>query len=205
MTRRRLLPYGESAWLLECADNADVHAVHRWLLDHRAAQIADVVPGARTLLLVLRAPLPAALEAALLEVQPQPVPTAAPELITIDVRYDGVDLVPLADRLQMTTEALVGYHTGQLWTVAFCGFCPGFGYLAPTRTAMRVPRHPSPRTRVPAGSVALADDWSAVYPGDSPGGWQLIGRTDHRLFDVDADPPSVLRPGLRIRFRRAGR
>ncbi len=204
VTRRRLLPYGEHARLLECADNADVHAVHRWLTDRKPAEIADLVPGARTLLLVLRAPLPTDLARTLLDLEPAPALPTGSDLITIAVSYDGVDLQPLAGRLGLDVEELIAHHTGQLWTVAFCGFSPGFGYLVPARTELRVPRHPSPRTRVPAGSVALADQWSAVYPGASPGGWQLIGRTERRLFDVDADPPALLRPGVQVRFRRAG-
>jgi KipI family sensor histidine kinase inhibitor len=124
--------------------------------------------------------------------------------VTIDVRYDGPDLDALADQLGLDVEELINHHTGQDWVVSFCGFAPGFGYLAPAERPLPVPRRSSPRTRVPAGSVALADHWSAVYPTASPGGWQLIGSTDAPLFDVDADPPAMLSPGSRVRFRRLG-
>lgn len=198
---RRLLPYGSSARLLECADLIETQAVHSWLVRQCRPEISMIIPGARTLLLQLHAPLPTDFIEKLITVRPSRPATDNGTSITVDVRYDGADLVALADRLDLEVERLIGYHTGQDWIVAFCGFAPGFGYLAPTRDPLVVPRHTSPRTRVPAGSVALADTWSAVYPTDSPGGWQLIGSTDLPLFDVSADPPATLQPGTRVRFR----
>ena len=91
-------------------------------------------------------------------------------------------------------------HTGQLWSVGFCGFAPGFAYLRGEHDRLRVPRRSSPRTRVPAGAVALADDWSAVYPREGPGGWQLIGTTDAVLWDPSRVPPALLAPGTTVRF-----
>jgi KipI family sensor histidine kinase inhibitor len=97
-------------------------------------------------------------------------------------------------------DEVVRRHTGTEWTVAFCGFAPGFGYLTPDGEPWDVPRRDSPRTRVPAGAVALAGGFSGVYPRESPGGWQLIGRTDVAVFDVARDPAALLRPGVRVRF-----
>lgn len=206
--RRRLLPYGPEARLLECRDLADAQAVQHWLSeqqrDGRTRMITEIVPGARTLLLRLAAPLPTDLAQKLITVEVPPAPSGANELIMVDVQYDGADLEAVSDHLRIDPEQLIEHHTGQDWTVAFCGFAPGFGYLVPTERRLPVPRRSSPRTRVPAGSVAIADHWSAVYPTESPGGWQLIGSTDLPLFDPDADPPAVLRPGLRVRFRRTG-
>lgn len=199
---RRLLPYGPSARLLECDDLDDSQRVLHWLEQQRRPEICEIVPGARTLLLQLAAPLPADLVRTMIDIDAPPVPVGGTDVVVIDVSYDGPDLGDLADRLRISTEQLIKHHTQQDWTVAFCGFSPGFGYLAPTERALRVPRRTSPRTRVPAGSVAVADHWSAVYPTASPGGWQLIGSTDARLFDVDADPPALLSPGTRVRFRR---
>jgi KipI family sensor histidine kinase inhibitor len=201
-TARRLLPYGDRAWLLECADLADAQAVHQWLAGQQRPEISEIVPGARTLLLRLQAPLPADLGRTMIDIVPPRVDSNPADVISVDVRYDGPDLGHLAAHLGVGVEEIIDHHTGQDWTVAFCGFSPGFGYLAPTVRELPVPRHHSPRTRVPAGSVALADTWSAIYPSDSPGGWQLIGSTDVRLFDVAADPPALLRPGVRVRFRR---
>ncbi|WP_188897329.1 5-oxoprolinase subunit B family protein [Microlunatus endophyticus] len=199
---RRLLPYGESARLLECQDLDDSQRMAQWLSVQRRPEIAGVVPGARTLLLRLTAPLPAELARTMITIEPEPLRARAAEAVTIDVRYDGADLAEVADGLGLSTEELITHHTGQQWVVAFCGFAPGFGYLAPTGPELRVPRRSTPRTRVPAGAVAIADNWSAIYPTASPGGWQLIGSTDVRLFDVTADPPALLSPGTRVQFRR---
>jgi KipI family sensor histidine kinase inhibitor len=202
MPTRRLLPYGDRARLLECDDLADSQAVQHWLEGQHRPEITGIVPGARTLLLQLAGSLPTDLVRTMIDIELPAVTTTDVGLITIDVSYDGPDLAGTADRLGIEVEDLITHHTGQEWTVAFCGFSPGFGYLSPTRQQLTVPRRDSPRTRVPAGSVALADHWSAVYPTQSPGGWQLIGSTDATLFDVDADPPAVLLPGTRVRFRR---
>jgi KipI family sensor histidine kinase inhibitor len=102
----------------------------------------------------------------------------------------------------MTVEEAVTAHTGTQFSVAFCGFSPGFAYLAGLPARLAVPRRASPRTRVPAGSVALADGWCGVYPQASPGGWALVGTTDVELFDLDRDPPALLTPGTRVRFVR---
>lgn len=202
MSLRQLRPYGESAQLLECVDLSDAQAVHRWLREQQHRQIAEIIPGARTLLLRLSADLPPAARDSLLNESFPPQPREPAELITIDVRYDGEDLAAVSDLLDLTPHQLIDRHTGQDWTVAFCGFSPGFGYLAATDRPLPVPRRASPRSRVPAGAVALADHWSAVYPSAGPGGWQLIGNTSRRLFDPTADPPATLRPGMRVRFRR---
>lgn len=199
---RRLLPYGETARLLECQDLDDSQRMLHWLHEQQCPQIAEIIPGARTLLLRLTSPLPSDLVRTMIESRLPPVPEAEAALVIIDVRYDGPDLEAVAGHLELSIDELITYHTGQEWTVAFCGFAPGFGYLAPTRKALPVPRRATPRTRVPAGSVALADQWSAVYPTASPGGWQLIGSADVRLFDVTRTQPALLAPGTRVRFRR---
>src|SRR3954470_21133892 len=121
---RTLLPYGDHAWLLECADLADSQAVHRWLAEQRRPEIGEIVPGARTLLLRLRAPLPADLLRTMIDIDLPPVDGTVSEMITIDVQYDGADLEPLADRLGIGVEEIVAHHTDQPWTVAFCGFSP---------------------------------------------------------------------------------
>jgi KipI family sensor histidine kinase inhibitor len=95
---------------------------------------------------------------------------------------------------------VVARHTGSEWTVAFAGFAPGFGYLTGGDPRLEVPRRETPRTRIPAGSVGLAGRFAGVYPHDSPGGWQLIGSTTLRVWDLDRDPPALLAPGVRVRF-----
>ncbi|MEV0983041.1 carboxyltransferase domain-containing protein [Brevibacterium sp. NPDC049920] len=121
--------------------------------------------------------------------------------ITLDVVYDGEDLAPLAEHLGLSPEALVEKHTAETWTGAFGGFAPGFTYCVPAAGGWDVPRRESPRTAVPPGSVALAGEFSAVYPRRTPGGWQLIGRTDTPMWDESADPPALIAPGDTVRYR----
>ena len=123
----------------------------------------------------------------------------------VPVVYDGEDLEDVARLTGLSREEVVAAHTGQLWRVAFGGFAPGFGYLVGEDDRLHVPRRAEARTRVPAGAVGLAGEYTGVYPRESPGGWQLIGRTELRLFDLDRDPPALLRPGARVRFVEVGR
>ena len=119
--------------------------------------------------------------------------------------YDGEDLAEVAEHLGVSSDELVRRHQAATWTVAFTGYAPGFGYLVGDDDLFEVPRRPSPRTRIPAGSVALAGRFSGVYPRESPGGWQLIGRTDARMWDLDREPPALLQPGATVRFERVER
>ena len=134
---------------------------------------------------------------------PEDARTDEPRDVSVDVLYDGDDLADLAESLSMTTDALVDWHTTTTWTAAFGGFAPGFTYCIPedaTRT-LDVPRRSSPRPSVPDRSVALAGNFSAVYPRTSPGGWQLIGSTTQPFWDTTAEPPALLAPGDRVRYR----
>ncbi len=131
--------------------------------------------------------------------------------IVIPVRYDGADLSSAADAAGCSTDRLVLAHTHLTWTVQFMGFAPGFGYLVPedgsdpslTAVFDQLPRREESRPRVPAGSVAVAAGYSAVYPRVSPGGWHLLGVTDMVLWDSAVTPPSILSAGARVRFVRA--
>ncbi|WP_280400505.1 5-oxoprolinase subunit B family protein [Nocardia carnea] len=120
--------------------------------------------------------------------------------VRIPVHYNGPDLAEVARAVDSTPEAVVAAHTGTVWRCAFVGFAPGFGYLRSPDGRLDVPRRPSARTRIPAGSVALAGGYSAVYPRESPGGWQLIGRTELDLWDTGRDPPALIRAGAYVRF-----
>ena len=118
-----------------------------------------------------------------------------PREVTIDVHYDGEDLTEVADLLSLSPAEVITRHQRATWQVAFSGFAPGFGYLAGDDPIFDVPRRSSPRTRVPVGAVALAGEFTGVYPRASPGGWQLIGRTDATLWDLDREPPALFVPG----------
>jgi KipI family sensor histidine kinase inhibitor len=119
----------------------------------------------------------------------------------IPVVYDGADLDEVASRTGLTPDEVIDAHTSTPWRVGFGGFAPGFAYLIGGDERLKVPRRSEPRTKVPTGSVGLAGEFSAVYPRESAGGWQLIGRTDTVMWDLDRDPPALLRPGMWVRFR----
>ncbi|WP_222875697.1 5-oxoprolinase subunit PxpB [Terrihabitans soli] len=119
---------------------------------------------------------------------------------TVPVLYDGPDLDETARAAGLTREAAAALHAGQTYHVYMLGFLPGFAYLGDLPEPLRLPRLDVPRTRVPAGSVAIASELTAIYPVESPGGWRLIGRTPLRLFDHRAHPPSLFAPGDRVQF-----
>ena len=96
---------------------------------------------------------------------------------------------------------MIALHSGADYTVAFCGFMPGFAYMTGLPAALHLPRRATPRERVPVGAVAIAAEYAGVYPRESPGGWHLLGRTDAVLWDDGREPPALLPPGTRVRFR----
>ena len=198
-----MLPCGDRALLLEVADGAAVAALRTALERSPLPGQLELVPAARTVLVRLdRAP--ADPDRALLHrlrTQPDGGPAAAAGTVQLDVVFDGPDLAEVAERAGRPVAAVVEELTGTELEVAFGGFAPGFGYLTGLPPHLQVPRRRTPRTRVPAGSVALAGPYAGVYPQTSPGGWQLVGRTDAVLFDVDRDPPALLSPGTRVRLR----
>ncbi|WP_225154446.1 carboxyltransferase domain-containing protein, partial [Bradyrhizobium sp. NBAIM08] len=114
--------------------------------------------------------------------------------------YDGADLSEVAAACGLSIDEVVVLHSNATYTVAFCGFTPGFAYLRGLPPVLQLPRRDSPRTRVPPGSVAVASEYCAVYPTASPAGWNLIGSTSLTLFDGSAANPALLRPGDRVRF-----
>lgn len=196
-----ILPAGERAVLVQLPDPAAAHALASSLRAVADDRIEEVVPGARTVLVVTREPADLAGVRRLLAQLPPRVGAGGPthELV-IPVRYDGADLEAVAGEAGLTVEEVVARHSGATYVVAFVGFAPGFGYLSGLDPALRLPRLANPRPSVPAGSVAIAGAYSAVYPRSSPGGWRLLGRTDVVLFDVDGDPPSALAAGTVVRF-----
>ena len=203
----RVLPSGSAALLVELDDLDQVLALYATLSEERPAGVIDIVPAARTVLLMID---PAAtdlaeVERALRRTRPRPGRQSAGELVEVPVTYDGEDLEEVASLLSCDADDVVRRHAREEWTVAFCGFAPGFGYLAGASKSWDVPRRSSPRTTVPPGSVALAGEFSGIYPRASPGGWQLIGRTDLVVFDLKRDPPALLRPGTPVRFVDVGR
>lgn len=194
----KLLPYGPRAVLAEFDSLAEVMAHSTGWRSAALAGVVDIVPAARTVLVVHDGSLDTA---ALGPVASTTASLADRPLVTIDVHYDGADLADVATRCGLTIPEVVALHTGAEFTVAFCGFMPGFAYLIGLPSVLQLPRRSTPRSRVPAGSVAVAAEFTGVYPRQSPGGWHLLGRTDAVLWDDLREPPALLPPGARVRFR----
>jgi KipI family sensor histidine kinase inhibitor len=202
-----VLDYGDQALLVQCGSTAEVLA---WADALRAAAlpgVLDIVPAARTVLVKLDGPrYQGVIRQRLrkLRVNAEAVaPAQRTADVVIDVVYDGPDLAEVASHTGLTTAQVINAHTSTLWRVGFSGFAPGFAYLVDGDPRLRVPRRAEPRTAVPAGSVALAGEFSAVYPRKSPGGWQLIGRTDAVLWDLVRSDPALLTQGMWVQFRAA--
>lgn len=201
--RMRALPAGAEGLLIELESAADVAALHAELLRRRDAgelgAVRDIVPAARTVLLDgVCEPRALADRIAAWEVPPL-APTRGP-LVTVPVRYDGPDLAEVARLWGVAPREVPAIVGGAAFRVAFCGFAPGFGYLTGLPERFHLPRRATPRTAVPAGSLALAGEYAGVYPRSSPGGWQLIGSTDAVLWDPGREPAALFAPGVRVRF-----
>ena len=204
------MPVGDRAVLVEPDDPGQLAGLYRLLAGSRPIGVIDLVPAESTVLVRFDPTMlpPAAvgrwLRAAVLAPAPAPDPGPAPVgpagPVEIPVRYDGPDLAAVGRLTGLGAAGVVAAHTGTPWRVAFTGFAPGFGYLLDGDPRLQVPRRDVARTRVPAGSVALGGRYSGVYPRESPGGWQLLGRTSATVWDVDRDPPALLVPGLLVRF-----
>lgn len=198
----RVLRVGTDALLVEVADTAAAMRVYDEAL-RREVVAAEVVPAARTVLFA-GVPDPARLEAEVLGWEPETTASALPSgrgpLVEVPTVYDGPDLDSVARHWDVSTREVVRLHTSTEMVVAFCGFAPGFAYCTGLEAQRPVPRLDEPRTRVPAGSVGLADVFTGVYPSASPGGWQLIGRTELLLWDEGREQPATLAPGTRVRF-----
>jgi KipI family sensor histidine kinase inhibitor len=179
-------------------------AVARALATRQPAGVLDAVPGARTLLVLFD---PDVLEHAAAEELLLGIggvhEEAEPRTVRLQALYggaEGPDLDALARRAGLPADELVRLHTAAAHRVAFLGFAPGFPYMTGAPAPFRAPRLATPRVRVPAGSLAVADGYTGIYPRESPGGWHLIGRVAQRLFDPEASPPSLLLPGDRVLF-----
>ncbi len=202
---RPIRPAGDRALLLGTGDPATTVAVSEAIRQAALAEVEELVPAAATVLVrVVRGTDLAALGRRLLALAESAesadrAPDPHDELI-VPVSYRGPDLADVAAVTGLTPAEVVAAHTGRPWRAAFVGFAPGFAYLVGGDPRLRVPRRRQSRTSVPAGSVALADAYSAVYPRESPGGWQLIGSTDAVVWDETAEPAAAIRPGRWVRF-----
>jgi KipI family sensor histidine kinase inhibitor len=206
MSAGAILDYGDQALLLQFDSTTEVLAWSAAVRKAAMPDVLDIVPAARTVLLKLDGSgRQGATRRRLrtLEVATDAETTTAGEPLVIDVVYDGDDLAEIAELTGLTTQGVVDAHTANPWTVGFCGFAPGFAYLVGGDPRLAVPRRSDPRPSVPAGAVGLAGEFTGIYPRRSPGGWQLVGRTDAVLWDIDRPDPALLTPGTRVQFRAA--
>lgn len=200
----QLRQVGPHAVLIEVSDTSAAHRVARWVMGTLGG-FREVVPAAGSVLVdgladpeVLVGMIPEITAAAATAAGTPSLETGP--TVSIPVTYDGPDLVDIARAWQLSADDVVRRHTSIEFVSAFCGFSPGFAYLEGLPAGSEVARLTTPRTRVPAGSVALADRWCAVYPSSSPGGWRIIGTTSANLWDQNNSQPALLPPGTRVRF-----
>ena len=193
---------GERGLRLETGEATLAHYVA--LSKLKLKEIEDIIPADGSMLLVFRRgeAISVALRQAL-AAMPADAPVASGTLHTLPVEYGGAagpDLAELAQQAGMDAATYISSHSAVEYTVVFLGFQPGFPYLRGLPAALHAPRRASPRVRVAAGSVAIGGGYCGIYPASGPGGWQLIGRTDTALFDLQRTAPALLLPGDRVRF-----
>ena len=216
-----VLPLGEAAWTVALGDTVDLE-LHRRVTDLAerigAADfvgVIEIVPAYAAVTVffdphvanadVLRESLAqlAATQFDLLSARPPDLPSSD-HLITIPVRYDGPDLAHVAKETGLSEAEVIRRHAEPEYRVYLLGFAPGFAYLGDLDPALVLPRRNAPRTRVPAGTVAIGGAQTGVYPLATPGGWHLIGTTSLKMFDPAREPAALLRVGDRVRFQPAG-
>ena len=196
----RLLPCGSGAILAEYDTLAEVMAVDDALRTAELPGIDDVIPAARTVLVAYHNVDRAALERLLIPAPAAPRPQGP--IVEIPVVYDGVDLDEIAAATGLSTVQVIEIHSSVVYSAAFLGFTPGWAYLVGLPSQLHLPRRSTPRTSITAGSVAIANEFTGVYPTVSPGGWHLLGHTTEQMFDVERDKPSLVMAGDRVRFVR---
>ncbi|WP_423822055.1 5-oxoprolinase/urea amidolyase family protein [Salinisphaera sp. SPP-AMP-43] len=192
---------GAQNLLFELDSLDDVLALHACLRDQPLPGQIDLVPAACTLLIKYDTYKHAAQAAErVLAIDAAPVAADSGRVHEIEVIYDGEDLADVAEQTGLASDAVIEAHTRQSWRAAFSGFAPGFVYLVGDDERLKVSRRDSPRTAVPPGAVGLAGAFSAIYPRESPGGWQLIGRTNAPIWDLEREPPALIQAGDTIRY-----
>jgi KipI family sensor histidine kinase inhibitor len=201
-TGLRVRRVGDAAVLVETREPAVSHRLHAAVRAAALDGVVDVVPGERTVLVTVdpRRCDPARLAALLPELEVPEAYGGETAPVEIPVTYNGADLAEVAELTGLSADEVIAKHTAGDYVVAYLGFAPGFAYVTGLDPALHVPRRETPRTRVPAGAVAIAGRYTAVYPTPSPGGWRLLGHSELPLWDIHREPPALLQPGTRVRF-----
>jgi len=211
-----VLPLGEAAWTVVLGDAVDrelharVTALAARIAGAGLAGVVEIVPAYAVVTVffdplevdaeVIRGQLSQLVSEAPVLPSSRPPVLPSSRLVTIPVRYNGPDLTQVAADTGLSRDDVIRRHAAPEYHVYVLGFAPGWAYLGDLDPALALPRRPTPRTRVPAGSVAIAGVQTGVYPLTTPGGWHLIGNTSLRMFDPTRDPAALLRVGDRVRF-----
>ena len=201
----RFLPVSPRCILIELADLDETLGLFDALSAEPVPGVAEIIPAARTLMVHTAQTVAADADLAAQIVERHSKSTVCRDrqffaTIEIPMIYDGADLADVASYTGLSVAEVIEAHQAATWQVAFCGFAPGFAYMIGNDARFDLPRRSSPRTRIPAGSVALASRYCGIYPKDTPGGWQLIGTTGLPMWDLSRSPPALLHPGVRVRF-----
>lgn len=198
----RILPAADDVLLVEYANLDGVVSHFPALAKANIWGIKELVPAASTIMVHFEPGLisPERLASTIRSITPETERNDNAKTVNIDVLYNGEDFDDVCAMLNLSAEELIARHTANDWQVAFVGFAPGFAYCVGKDPIFNVARRPSPRTRIPAGSVGLAGEFAAVYPGASPGGWQLIGVTDAPMWDLNREQPGLLAPGDHVKY-----
>ncbi|MDE2239350.1 MAG: carboxyltransferase domain-containing protein, partial [Rhodospirillales bacterium] len=201
----RFLPLDRCSFIVELKDLDETLALLGALRAQLLPEIEEIIPAARTLMIRFSPEMVKAEELAgqITRLDLAVKPAADDAFVEVPVVYDGEDLPEVAALTGLSVREVIRRHTEPEYLVAFCGFAPGFGYLVGGDPALQVPRRKTPRTKIPAGAVALAGPFTGVYPRTSPGGWQLIGTTPMKMWDLARTPPACFQPGYRVRFNDA--
>lgn len=198
----RFLPVNLNTILIELDSLDDTLALYASLRAQTLKGITELVPAARTVMATFN-PVYLSRQQLIDHIARLPLVNgraSETRTVTVPVRYDGEDLPVLAESLGLSVAQLIEHHQSVNWTVAFTGFAPGFAYMVSADWRRQIPRRATPRTRIPAGALALAGEFSGIYPQASPGGWQLIGSTEEKMWDMARNPPALLQPGAEVRF-----
>jgi KipI family sensor histidine kinase inhibitor len=201
----RFLNAGSNAMIVELDDLDEVMAAYGKVRRALPVGVIELVPAARTILARFDSALTTAsrLSVQFIELASEKTSESASvefDEVEVPVVYDGPDLAAVADLTGLSVKEVVARHQSGAYTVAFCGFAPGFAYMTGLDPVLWLPRRPVPRTRVPVGSVAISDRFTSVYPSMSPGGWHLLGHTKEKMWDIARPRPALLMPGMRARF-----
>ena len=201
----RVRPYGSEASIVDGLAVGTAAFLREQVIEQcntAGVDVTEVVPAANTLVVTHDEHDGELVRQVLSELRAMKTPESEihSNLVEIPVRYDGLDLSDVAAACSLSVEKVIALHSRTEYRVSFCGFAPGFAYLSGLPRELRLARRSSPRPRVAAGSVAIAAEYSAIYPRESPGGWHQIGTTTASMWDMHRDPPALLQPGTRVRF-----